>query len=77
MAYGKRSNEPHPLFRAVFDDWQARAGVRSGLPDAPVVPDDLRPGWRVWRWLRNRLTSPQRPDRRLSRRSARWRPAAR
>jgi hypothetical protein len=62
MAYQKRSSQPHPLFRAVFDDWQARAGVRSGEPDAPIVPDDPRPRWQVWRWLRNRLTSPPRRD---------------
>jgi hypothetical protein len=62
MPYRKRSSQPHPLFRTVFDDWQARAGVRSGLPDAPVVPDDPRPRWWVWRSLRNRLTSPMRRD---------------
>lgn len=65
MAYGKHSGEPHPLFRAVFDDWQTRAGVRSALPDAPVVSDDLRPGWHVWRWLRDRLTAPPLRDRRV------------
>jgi hypothetical protein len=38
----------HPLFRAVFDNWGARAGVLSALPDAPVVAE--RPARR--RWLR-------------------------
>ncbi len=40
------------LFEKVFDDWQARAGVLSALPDAPVVPDRPpreRPTWRRWR----------------------------
>ncbi|MCI3275414.1 hypothetical protein [Streptomyces cylindrosporus] len=34
--------QTHPLFRAVFDDWYARAGALSALPDAPVVPDEPR-----------------------------------
>jgi len=29
----------HQLFRAVFEDWQVKAGVFSAMPDAPVVPD--------------------------------------
>jgi hypothetical protein len=36
------------VFRGVFDDWFAKAGVLSALPDAPVVPDDSgrrRPAW--------------------------------
>ncbi|MGI5452276.1 hypothetical protein ACQEWB_03620 [Streptomyces sp. CA-249302] len=34
--------QAHPVFRAVFDDWYARAGALSALPDAPVVPDEPR-----------------------------------
>ena len=34
----------HPLFQGVFGDWQAKAGVLSALPDAPVVADDSRTG---------------------------------
>ncbi|MFF0017598.1 hypothetical protein [Streptomyces sp. NPDC005374] len=34
----------HPLFQGVFSDWQAKAGVRSALPDAPVVADGPRTG---------------------------------
>ncbi|TDC82179.1 hypothetical protein E1193_12535 [Micromonospora sp. KC606] len=41
------------MFRAVFDDWQARADVWSALPDAPVVPDNPRRR-SAWRWLRTR-----------------------
>jgi hypothetical protein len=40
------------LFRAVFDDWHARADVLSALPDAPVVPDDPPRRRRAWRWPR-------------------------
>lgn len=42
--------EIHPLLRGVIDEWQAKAGVWSALPDAPVVPDT--PRWRrSWRWV--------------------------
>ena len=34
----------HPLFQGVFSDWQAKAGVLSALPDAPVVADDSPTG---------------------------------
>jgi hypothetical protein len=34
----------HPLFQGVFSDWQAKAGVLSALPDAPVVADTPRTG---------------------------------
>ena len=34
----------HPLFQGVFSDWQAKAGVLSALPDAPVVADAPRTG---------------------------------
>ncbi|HET9654472.1 MAG TPA: hypothetical protein VFP72_03910 [Kineosporiaceae bacterium] len=39
---GPRRSETQLLFRAVFADWHARAGVLSALPDAPVVPDGPR-----------------------------------
>lgn len=35
----------HQMFRGVFDEWQAKAGVLSATPDAPVVPDEC-PRWR-------------------------------
>ena len=34
------------VFRGVFENWQARAGVLSATPDAPVVPDDPSRPWR-------------------------------
>ncbi|MGX1474867.1 UNVERIFIED_CONTAM: hypothetical protein RKD50_003675 [Streptomyces canus] len=48
--------QDHPLFQGVFSDWQAKAGVLSALPDAPVVPDDSGPGTErpVWHRLRPR-----------------------
>ncbi|MFL4908202.1 hypothetical protein ACJ6WF_34590 [Streptomyces sp. MMS24-I2-30] len=42
MAVVRRSIPAHPLFRPVFEDWYAKAGALSALPDAPVVPDDSR-----------------------------------
>lgn len=39
----------HPLFQGVFSDWQAKAGVLSALPDAPVVADDSPTGRQLWR----------------------------
>lgn len=42
----------HPLFRGVFSDWQAKAGVLSALPDAPVVADAPRTKRPVRHWLR-------------------------
>ncbi|MGW3119050.1 hypothetical protein ACWDBW_18225 [Streptomyces sp. NPDC001107] len=35
----------HQVFRGVFEDWQAKAGVLSATPGAPVVPDESR-RWR-------------------------------
>lgn len=55
MATVRRSvpiQDQHQVFRGVFDDWQTRAGALSALPDAPVVPDDTRPGQSTWRRLR-------------------------
>ena len=41
----------HPLLRPAINDWRARSGADSALPDAPVAPDppkarpaDRRPG---------------------------------
>ena len=45
-----RSARIHPLFGAVFADWQAMAEVWSALPDAPVVPDEPRRPRFAWRW---------------------------
>ncbi|MFL5996780.1 MAG: hypothetical protein ACJ736_21140 [Streptomyces sp.] len=49
--------QAHQLFHGVFSDWQAKAGVLSALPDAPVVTDDSgtqRPGWHRLRPLLER-----------------------
>ncbi|GAA2487635.1 hypothetical protein GCM10010276_27640 [Streptomyces longisporus] len=43
---GPLPHEPHPVFRAVFSGWHAKAGAFSALPDAPVEPDDPQPWWR-------------------------------
>ncbi len=45
----------HPLFHGVFNQWQAKAGVLSALPNAPVVADDARQHGPVRRWLQARL----------------------
>jgi len=45
----------HPLFYGVFSQWQAKAGVLSALPNAPVVPEDARQRGPVRRWLQSRL----------------------
>lgn len=57
MASVRRSlpSRPHPLLRGVFDDWYAKAGALSALPDAPVVPDDARRRWPAWHWLQSRF----------------------
>lgn len=34
----------HPMFAAVFAKWLDDADALSALPDAPVVPDEPRPG---------------------------------
>ncbi|MGW1158555.1 hypothetical protein ACWD5Q_08030 [Streptomyces sp. NPDC002513] len=63
MASLRRSTPAHPVLRGVFDDWYARAGVLSAMPDAPVVADDSRPE----RPARSRLRArPERPGRRWS-----------
>ncbi|MEU9172339.1 hypothetical protein AB0D34_31890 [Streptomyces sp. NPDC048420] len=54
MAIPRSSQTAHPLFQGVFSDWQAKAGVLSALPDAPVVADETRAGPPVWQWLRFR-----------------------
>ncbi|WP_406216342.1 hypothetical protein [Streptomyces canus] len=46
--------QAHPLFQGVFSDWQAKAGVLSALPDAPVVTDDSGTQRPVWHRLRPR-----------------------
>jgi hypothetical protein len=46
--------QAHPLFRGVFDHWQAKAGALSALPHAPVVPDDVRQHGPGRRWLQSR-----------------------
>ncbi|MFJ9004427.1 hypothetical protein [Streptomyces canus] len=46
--------QDHPLFQGVFSDWQAKAGVMSALPDAPVVTDDSGTRRPVWHRLRPR-----------------------
>lgn len=51
MAVVRRSAPAHPLFRPVFEDWCAKAGALSALPDAPIVPD----GPRRARFTRGRL----------------------
>lgn len=75
MASPKRplSGETPLVFRAVFAEWQAQAGVWSALPDAPVVSDDPRPrrSARLWlrtlharvtsQWKRGRAGQPVRP----------------
>jgi hypothetical protein len=47
--------EPHQVFRAVFEDWQSRTDALSALPNAPVVADDSRRGRGAWRRLRSLL----------------------
>ncbi|MFE9610800.1 hypothetical protein [Streptomyces sp. NPDC006012] len=43
MSVLRRSAPAHPVFRGLFDDWYARAGVLSAMPDAPVAADGSRP----------------------------------
>jgi hypothetical protein len=39
-----RQISTHPMFAAVFATWLRQADALSALPDAPVVPDEPRPG---------------------------------
>ncbi|MBD9700864.1 hypothetical protein [Streptomyces caniscabiei] len=68
MATVRRSlptDQAHPLFRGVFDDWLTKADALSALPNAPVVPDtpavpdapNAFPRSRliIWRRLRSRF----------------------
>ncbi|MET7736800.1 hypothetical protein ABZT02_36535 [Streptomyces sp. NPDC005402] len=67
---GPVPHDPHPMFRAVFGGWHAKADVFSALPDAPVQPDDpQRQRW--WRRLNVRRQKPTGGGSSLSRPTAR------